>query len=193
RRADGDAATLDQVQRMLEEQSGQAQRLIEELDRTVRVLRGEIEIRPKRCDLAQVVDDGIAAAKSRNAPNLRIERISPAAPIGIEADPEHLSAAVEELIDNAARFAGTMPIRVELEREGDAALVHVRDDGPGIPADRLEQLFEPFAAAESAESGWGIGLGYVRLVASAHRGSLQAAPGPEGKGLVMTLRLPVGG
>jgi signal transduction histidine kinase len=190
RRADGDPAMLDQVARILEDQSEQAQRLIEDLERTLRVLIGEIPTRPRKCDLEQVVAEGVSAARRHAPPSIEIAMMPPCAPIEVEADPAQLSAAVEELVDNAARFAGSRPIRVELERTGDTALVRVRDAGPGIARERLDQIFEPFVAADTVDGGWGIGLGFVRLVAASHGGSITASPGSDG-GLVMTLSLPL--
>jgi signal transduction histidine kinase len=155
------------------------------------VLVGDIRTRPRKCDLEQVVAQGVSAARRYAPPSVEIAMIPPRAPIEVEADPAQLSAAVEELVDNAARFAGSRPIRVELERAADAALVRVRDGGPGIARDRLEQIFEPFVAADTVDGGWGIGLGFVRLVAASHGGSITASPGADGHGLVMTLRLPL--
>jgi signal transduction histidine kinase len=191
RRADGDPAILDQVSRILEDQSLQAQRLIDDLDRTVRVLLGEIPTRPRKCDLEEVVAQGISAARRHAPPSVEIAMTPPRAPIEIEADPTQLSAAVEELVDNAARFAGNRPITVELERTDADASIRVRDGGPGIARDRLEQIFEPFVAADTVDSGWGIGLGFVRLVAASHGGSITATPGADGQGLLMTLRIPL--
>jgi signal transduction histidine kinase len=190
RRADGDPAILDQVSRILTDQSQHAQRLIDDLDRTVRVLLGEIPTRRRSCDLEQVVAQGISAARRHLPPSVEVAMAPPRAPIEIEADPTQLSAAVEELIDNAARFAGSSPIEVELEQTDAGASIRVRDCGPGIAPDRLEQIFEPFVAADTVDSGWGIGLGFVRLVAASHGGSITATPGADGRGLLMTLRLP---
>jgi signal transduction histidine kinase len=191
RRADGDPAMLAQVAQILEDQSLHAQRLIEDLERTSRVLVGAIATRPRRCDLEQVVAQGISAARRQAPPSVEIALVPPRAPIELDADPAQLSAAVEELVDNAARFAGGGPIRVEIESTGDVVLVRVRDGGPGIARERLERIFEPFVAADGVDGGWGIGLGFVRLVAASHGGSIDAGPGDDGVGLVMTLRLPV--
>jgi signal transduction histidine kinase len=191
RRADGDTAIVDQVTRILDDQSANAQRLIDDLDRTVRVVLGELPTRRRPCELGKVVGEGIAAARRHAPPSVEIALIAPPEPIELDADPTQLAAAVEELVDNAARFAGNNPIRVELERAGDDAVIRVRDGGPGIAPDRLEQLFEPFVAANTIDSGWGIGLGFVRLVAAAHGGSIDGTPGTDGSGLVMTLRFPI--
>jgi signal transduction histidine kinase len=191
RRADGDTAIVEQVTRILDDQSAHAQRLIDDLDRTVRVLIGELPARVRACDLERVVADGVSAAKTHAPPSTDVTVIGPARAIELEADPKLLAAAVEELVDNAARFAGHHPIRVEVEREADAIVVRVRDGGPGVPPERLERVFEPFVAADTVDSGWGIGLGFVRLVARAHGGSITGAAGDGGRGLVMTLRLPL--
>src|SRR5688572_10323718 len=191
RRADGDQAVLDQVARILDDQSAHAQRLVDDIERTSRVLRGELVTRARRCDLEQVVAQGIDAARRQASPSIEISMIKPAEPIEIEADGVQLAAAIEELVDNAARFAGNKPIKVEIVRDGDAAIVYVRDLGPGIAPDRLDSIFEPFVAADTVDSGWGIGLGFVRLVASNHGGTIAAAAGDDGHGLVMTLRLPL--
>lgn len=191
RRAEGDPAVIEQVARILDEQSAHAQRLIDELDRTSKVLRGELATRPRPCDLEQVVAQGVEAARRHMSPSLEISVVKAAAPVVLEADPNQLASAIEELVDNAARFAGNDPIQVEIESTGDAAVVRVRDSGPGIPPDRLEHIFDPFVAADTVDSGWGIGLGFVRLVATSHGGTISAAPGAGGHGLVMTLRLPL--
>jgi signal transduction histidine kinase len=191
RRADGDPATLQQVQQLLEAQSAQAQRLVDDLERTVRVLRGHVDIRPEPCDLVQVVENGIKAARTAAAPSVQLERAYAQTPVELEADPRLLAAAVEELVDNAARFAGMHPIRIEAERAGDHAVVRVCDQGPGLHEALADSVFEPFVAAETVESGWGIGLGFVRLVAAAHGGTIAAAPGPGGRGVTMTLRVPL--
>jgi signal transduction histidine kinase len=190
RRAE-DAATLDQVRRILDDQSVQAQRLVDELERTVQVIRGSLEAKRVACDLEAAVARGVAAARGHAPPSIEIRIESPPAPIRLDADPLLLAAAVEELVANAARFAGTQPIRVELERTAEAAVVRVTDRGPGIAVDRLDSVFEPFVASDTVESGWGIGLSFVRLVASTLGGSIAASSGADGHGLVMTLSVPL--
>jgi signal transduction histidine kinase len=191
RRAEGDPATIEQVQQLLEAQSAQAQRLVDDLDRAVRVLRGHLDLHPERCDLVRVVESGVTAARTAALPSVVVERAYPPAPVEVRADPQQLAAAIEELVDNAVRFAGMHPIRVEVERTAHEALVHVCDQGPGIHHERHESVFEPFVGADTVESGWGIGLGFVRLVAAAHGGSVAASPGAQGRGVTMTLRLPL--
>ena len=61
----------------------------------------------------------------------------------------------------------------------------VADDGPGIPVDQIERIFEPFLTTKLAGSG--LGLSVSREIVNAHRGSLEVESGPEGS--VFTLRL----
>ncbi len=80
----------------------------------------------------------------------------------VRAQPEYLNRAVANLVRNAIRYAGSAgPITVSAEREAGLVLLRVTDRGPGLPADQLEKVFEPFhrvEAARGADSG-GVGLG----------------------------------
>ena len=94
RRAEGDPAVIEQVARILDEQSAHAQRLIDELDRTSKVLRGELATRPRPCDLEQVVAQGVEAARRHMSPSLEISVVKAAAPVVLEADPNQLASAI---------------------------------------------------------------------------------------------------
>jgi len=98
--------------------------------------------------------------------------------------------AVSNLIDNALRY-GREPIEIDLRKGSGAALIEVRDRGPGIPPGEAERLKRPFTRLDSARSGpagAGLGLAIVERVARAHGGSLELAP-RDGGGLVARLAL----
>jgi two-component system osmolarity sensor histidine kinase EnvZ len=98
--------------------------------------------------------------------------------------------AVSNLVDNALRYAGE-PVEIELKRNSGAAVIEVRDRGPGIPAQEAERLKRPFTrldAARSGPAGAGLGLAIVERVARAHGGALELAP-REGGGLIARLAL----
>jgi signal transduction histidine kinase len=112
-------------------------------------------------------------------------------PAPIVARPSALKRCISNLLTNAAKY-GENP-RVEIEDGVRELVVRVLDDGPGIPAEMLEQVFEPFFRLESSRNadtgGVGLGLSIARDVAQAHGGSLtlrNRAP----HGLEATLRLP---
>jgi two-component system OmpR family sensor kinase len=107
-------------------------------------------------------------------------------------DPALLRSGFENVLRNAIRHApaGTT-VEVRARREGNAFRVDVSDRGPGVAADHLERIFEPFfRAPESAgeASGTGLGLAIARRVFQAHGGTITAAARPGG-GLTVTVQL----
>jgi two-component system sensor histidine kinase TctE len=104
-----------------------------------------------------------------------------------------LTEMIVNLVDNAllyGRTGGSVTVAVSATRS-EAVLV-VSDDGPGIPPDEREHVFERFyRAAGTAEGGSGLGLAIVREVAENAGGSVTLADGPTGGGLVVEIRLPL--
>ncbi len=109
-------------------------------------------------------------------------------------DVDRLQQVVTNLVDNASRIVGEGGhVRVELNAEGDRAVLSVLDDGPGIPEADLPRLFDRFYRADSSRTrtsgGAGLGLAIVRAIVVAHGGRIEAANLPEG-GARMTVSLP---
>ena len=108
----------------------------------------------------------------------------------VNAKPRALRRCLTNLVDNALKFGKRAMIRVE---DGTALIIRVCDEGPGIPQESLEQVFEPFYRLESSRSrdtgGTGLGLSIARDVVQAHGGTLTLRNRPEG-GLMAELRLP---
>lgn len=107
-------------------------------------------------------------------------------------DPVALRRALSNLIDNARAWGKT--VTVQAHREGDQAVIAVLDDGPGLPPDQLEALFEPFRRGETSRNrqtgGTGLGLTVARQAARAHGGDVTLSNRPEG-GLMARLHLPL--
>ena len=109
-------------------------------------------------------------------------------PTVVTGVPSRLDRAVNNLLDNAVKFAGTeRPIEVSLH-DGELA---VRDHGPGIDADDLPHIFDRFfrGARSRALPGSGLGLAIVRQVAELHAGSVSVDAAPGG-GTVVRMRVP---
>ena len=108
----------------------------------------------------------------------------------LQGKPRALKRCLGNLVDNALKFGKQAMLDVE---DGDALIIRVADDGPGIPEEMLERVFEPFYRIESSRSrdtgGTGLGLSIARDVAQAHGGSLTLRNRSEG-GLIAELRLP---
>jgi signal transduction histidine kinase len=105
--------------------------------------------------------------------------------------PQALKRCLTNLIANAVKFG--VRAKILAEDSGVALIIRVSDDGPGIPPEELERVFEPFYRVESSRNrdtgGTGLGLSIARDVAQAHGGSLMARNLPDG-GLEMLLVLP---
>jgi signal transduction histidine kinase len=114
----------------------------------------------------------------------------------LRADPDRLAQALRNLVSNAIEHTASERgvVRMWIERvPSESIRFVVEDDGPGIPADQLERVFDRFhrtdAARDRASGGTGLGLAIVRAIAEAHGGSVSAARSPLG-GARIVLELP---
>lgn len=103
----------------------------------------------------------------------------------LRADPLRFGQAVDNLLANARAVGGRVAVFVE--RAGDATLIHVCDDGPGVPDDIKDKLFHPFVSRSS--EGTGLGLAIVAKIMAAHKGSVSLTQ-REGFSTCVTLRFP---
>lgn len=168
------------------EQSEELTTLVSDL---IEVARGDLPseaIDDVRLDL--LVEEALARAR-RHAPGTAFhESLTPTV---VEGNPERLSRAINNLLDNAARHtAPGTPVEVTVNAAG----LRVRDHGAGIDPQDLPHVFDRFyrGANSRASQGSGLGLAIVRQVAEQHRGSVKAANMPDGGALFM-LRLPTVG
>jgi len=110
----------------------------------------------------------------------------------VSADRQLLRRALRNLLDNALRHARSQ-VALDLRREADAVVVAVSDDGPGVPEEDRERIFEPFSrvdASRSRESGGaGLGLAIVQRILEAHGGDVQVETA-EGGGARFETRWP---
>jgi two-component system sensor histidine kinase CpxA len=116
----------------------------------------------------------------------------------IEADPDLLRSAIENVIRNATRYtAEGTKVEVRLERQpaanGEEIVVSVRDSGPGVPNEALQKIFEPFYRLDDARNrqtgGAGLGLSIADRAIRLHGGQLRASNRKEG-GLEVEIRIP---
>jgi two-component system sensor histidine kinase MprB len=165
------------------EQSEELSTLVSDL---IEVARGDTphkDFQDLRLD--RIAEDALDRAR-RNTPHVQFdERVQP---ISVEGDPERLTRAINNLLDNAALHAGHGgPVEVTVDQTG----VTVRDHGDGITESDLPHVFDRFyrGATSRAQQGSGLGLAIVRQAAEQHGGSITVANAPDG-GAVFTLRLP---
>jgi signal transduction histidine kinase len=112
----------------------------------------------------------------------------------VTADRTRLEQVAANLIDNAVKYtpAGGH-VDVDVRREGEAAVLRVRDSGPGIPADELPRIFDRLFRGDTSrtERGLGLGLSLVKAIVEAHGGHVEVSSEP-GRGSNFTVRLPLG-
>lgn len=105
--------------------------------------------------------------------------------------PFGLKRALHNLIENAVRYGNDAVVRIE--QSGDRVTIVIEDDGPGIPEDDQERVFEPFVRMEESRSqetgGIGLGLAIARTIVRAHGGDIMLENRPEG-GLRVRVDLP---
>jgi signal transduction histidine kinase len=146
-----------------------------------------------------VVDVGALIAEDLNRPprggpiDLRL----PAAPVLVDGSADQLRRAVRNLVDNAQRHTAT-DVAVTITDDGHHAVVEVRDDGPGIPAEERERVFERFtrldAARATGDGGSGLGLAITRAIVEAHHGTIRLEPNHDaGHGTIALITLPRSG
>ena len=104
-----------------------------------------------------------------------------------------LRRALRNLLENARRYSDG-PVSVHLRLQGAMAEVRVCDQGPGVPAELRERIFEPFyrlPGASERAGGVGLGLALVRSIAGRHQGTVHCEGNPQGQGACFVLRLPI--
>lgn len=137
----------------------------------------------QRCDLRTVVNEALAAIRSAN-PNLAQTIVNelPAHPLFIDGDPDLLTIALRNLIDNAVRYSDPdSTIRIIACDQAGSLSLSVRDNGPGVPAAIQERLGERFFRnRETRVEGNGLGLAIVGRIAELHGGRFTAGNHPDG-------------
>ncbi|TWO70615.1 two-component system sensor histidine kinase CreC [Caenimonas sedimenti] len=186
-------------QRFLANIAGETQRIQEVVDRmmeltTLEARRSLREVQAVALDA--LLDELVSAAQaSAAARQVRVVRVVPGARAGVavEGDTFLLRRAVGNLLDNAIDFAPEgSEVRVHLDATDASANIRIEDDGPGIPGYAQSHLFEKFYSLPRPRTGrksTGLGLSFVRQIATLHRGKAALENGKEG-GAVATLSLP---
>ena len=190
------AGTPEELRRALAINASSAQRLTRITNDLLLLARSDEVANDRRdpFDLSVVVAETVEAFAVAH-PDLPRARLSLGADIRVSADPTEIGRIVANLLDNAVRYSGgpsADPAWISTKSVDREALVEVRDDGPGIAAADLEQIFEPFHRVHSeadAPEGSGLGLAIARSLAQRNGGRLIAASRP-GSGATFQLSLP---
>lgn len=151
--------------------------------------RDHLETQPLRLDqiVQQNLETHMLAARDK-----RLRLSGSLAPLTVDGGHEELTTIVNNLLSNAIKFSPDGgAVQVRLTRDGDSAVLDVFDEGPGIPAEDRDKIFEPFYRSQKTKhvAGVGLGLAIAREFAAAHRGTLELVPSAAGTHLRATLPL----
>ncbi len=157
-----------------------------------RIDAGAAPLRLVDVRVADVLAGAATEATLDGRPVRVVHRVEPA-DLTVRADPARLAQLVGNLVDNAVRHS---PAGSEVRLTARTSTPHrwvleVGDDGPGIPAERAETVFERFGSADDSGGGTGLGLAIARWVSELHGGSLAVVPTPAGaRGALLRATLP---
>jgi signal transduction histidine kinase len=144
-----------------------------------------------RAELTAVVAERIDAWRpAARGAGVRIDAAAPE-PVEVACTTSELEQVLDVLLDNAVKYAGRgTTVEIAARSDGGRARLEVRDDGPGLPAEHLQQATERFwRAPGSTARGSGLGLPIAERLVTARGGTLRMAS-PPGHGLVVTIELP---
>jgi two-component system, OmpR family, sensor histidine kinase RstB len=175
----------------LERDLGALDALIEEMLTYARLDRPELPLQCSDVELGDWAQSRLADWQALR-PEKRLERLVPGARLPWRGDVRLLDRALENLVGNALRHAGSrVTLRMELQQAH--YLLTVSDDGPGIDPALAPQIFEPFVRLDQSRDrrtgGAGLGLAIVRRIARHHGGEVALLP--SAKGASFCLKLPV--
>ena len=142
---------------------------------------GKLPLATTELDAAAVLEGVSARFRERLRASARTVVVDAPPALTLRVDRRRIEQALDNLVDNALRHGrGTIHVSA-CARDGSVEL-HVRDDGPGFPADFIADAFERFSRADPARArgGSGLGLSIVRVIARAHGGEARAANQPSG-------------
>ncbi len=181
---------------MIERQTEQLARLLDDLLDVSRITRGALEMRRDRVVISGIVEASVDACREellQRGVDLRVSL--PAEHTELVADRARLIQLLCNLITNAAKYTPSGGhIELTVTASDGILRTSVKDNGLGIPPERLTDIFELFAQVDRSSErsgGLGIGLTLVRQIATLHNGSIEARSGGIGHGSEFILTLPI--
>ena len=197
RRPEAPAAVVQQSAGIVARQAANLARLLDDLLDVSRITRGRIELRLQIVSIAAAVISALET--TRPLVDERRQSVSvdlPATPLYVEADPIRLEQIIVNVLNNASKY--TPPegrISVAAVREGEDAVLRIRDTGIGIEPEMLPRIFELFVQGDQSlahtSGGLGIGLTLVHRLVQLHHGRLDVRSDGPGRGSEFTIRLPL--
>jgi two-component system sensor histidine kinase KdpD len=182
-----EAADREELLSTIRVEAARLERLVSNLLDISRLEGGGAKPRPELWSVDGLVAVALDAVPGSEHVEVELDESGPP----VRVDPAHIERVLANLLENAlaATAAGGGAVVVRVESEGDEVRIRVDDAGPGLPADDLERIFEPFERGDDQGRGTGLGLAIARGFAEANGGRLWAEASPLG-GAAFVLALP---
>jgi two-component system CheB/CheR fusion protein len=183
--------------RILQRQSEQMARLLDDLLEASRVTQNKIELKRRVVDLASVARIAADSIQPRmESAGLAFFADIDRQPIWVDGDPARLQQIQVNLLNNAVKYTPQGgQVTFETRLENDAAMIRVKDTGVGIPRHMLDSIFELFVQSrrtlDRSAGGLGVGLTLVRSLVVMHGGMVTVRSDGEDKGSEFIVRLPL--
>ena len=193
-RAAGDQERAEMLDR-IEQDTVQLDSMLERILEVARLESGQQKPKFEQLTLNDVMDDVLDDAKFEAAAIGAEVTYQGASEVKVNGDAGLLRSAIENVVRNAIFYSGPSgEIDVKLEKANGAAVITVRDNGPGVPEEALPLLFKPFYRVDDSRGtntgGMGLGLAIVRNAVAVHGGSV-SAKNVSPHGLEVEVRLPM--
>jgi signal transduction histidine kinase len=168
---------LNDLYGVIEQAGRKASRLVDDLLDLDRLRRGQLQPEREPTDVGELADRLALELPSLSGHPIRIE----SEPMLVDVDRAKVERIVENLLNNVARHtpAGTA-VQVLVTERDKGVVVVVEDEGPGVPDDVKDEIFEPFRQGAGARGGVGIGLSLVQRFAELHGGTARVEDRPGG-------------
>jgi signal transduction histidine kinase len=176
--------TQEETVGIIRNASERLERLIEDLISISQISRGEAGLKLTVLDLANLIDQAVARNQAAaDAKNIRLSGQMPDWLPKIKGDAQKILWVVSHLIENAIKFTPAEgKVSVTAAPMGQGVEIAVSDSGIGIPADKYDEIFEPFHQLDSSAArkygGTGIGLTLAKQIIEAHDASIQVSSEP---------------
>jgi signal transduction histidine kinase len=173
------------------------QLMVESMLDVARMQDGSLKLNRRSISVQQFIIEAVNRVQIlADMESITIEIVVPDQELTVEADEEKLYRILGNLLNNAVKYTpGGGQIRIMVIQEEDEVVFAIQDNGPGIPPEKREQVFDRFARLDNGSfrdrSGFGLGLAFCRMAVEAHGGNIWVDSGTDNVGSRFAFSLPV--